>query len=145
MSRVLQSDMLPVLPAINGLVNSISVAAVGKNRIDARSYVNDVRIRRRQSHSPDRRDLLLVENRLPDRAPVRRFPHPSAVRPKIVDARIARNPRDGIHLSRAERPDHSPFHFRIERFGNLLRVANSRKQKSRGPKERRTKHNLKRT
>src|SRR6267378_5173707 len=59
MSRVLQSEVLPVFPAVKGFVNSISIAAVGKNRIHTRSNVDDVRIRRRQRQRTNRSDRLL--------------------------------------------------------------------------------------
>src|SRR6267378_750180 len=130
MSRVFQSGVLPVLSAVKRLVNSLSIAAVGKNRIHARSNVNDVRTRRRQRHRSNRSDRLLVENWLPHRPSVRRFPHAPAIRRKIIDRRIPRHARHGVHFSGAKWPNHPPFHPPVKVFTNLLRRRDASSQNS---------------
>jgi len=55
-----------------------------------------------------------------------------------MDTGIPRHTGHGVHLSGAKWPDHSPFHFGIERFWNLLCAVDYSHRKSRGPQDRKS-------
>ncbi len=141
--RFRKSKMLPRRSRINGFVNSIPIRDVGIEIIFPAPHINDARIRRRKRQCPNRRDRLLVENWLPHRSAIGRLPHASAIRPEIINARISRHTSHGIHFPAAKRPNHPPFHFRIERRGDFLSAVDPRQHKSRGPQDRGTKDDSK--
>src|ERR1700674_6053982 len=104
--------MLPGCPSIRGLLHAIPRGDVAIEVIFTGAHVNDVQARRRKRERSDRSNLFLVEDRVPDGATVRRLPHASAIRTEIINTGISWDACDGIHLSAAERSDHSPFHLR---------------------------------
>ena len=83
--------------------------------------------RRRDGDRSDRRDRLIVEDRLPGRAAVGRFPHAARRGGGVVDERIARHARRARHAPAGRGPDASilerfqPFRaLHALRFGFVL-------------------------
>ena len=138
MTCVLKAEMLPRRSRINGVVDAISVRDVGIEIVFSASHVNDVGIRRSKCQRPNGRDRFFIENWLPHCAAVSCLPDASAIRPEIIDTGISRHTGHGVHLSGAKWPDHSPFHFGIERFWNLLCAVDYSHRKSRGPQDRKS-------
>ena len=63
----------------------------------------------------DRRDLLLIERRLPRGAGVGALPDPARDAAEVPGRRISRHPADRNHTASAERADLPPFHTVEER------------------------------
>jgi len=88
-ANVSEADAGPGGSGIAGFINAIAVGLL------AGADVDDVGIRGRDSDGSDRRDVLIVKDRLPDAAGVGGLPHTSARRAHVIDRGISRNAGNG--------------------------------------------------
>ena len=102
-----------VLAGVGRLVDAVA-RREGPARLIARSDVDGVRLGRRNRDRADRRDVDVVEDRLPCRAGVRRLPDAAFRRADVVGRRIARYAGGRRDVARARRSDRAPTHLAEE-------------------------------
>ncbi len=113
---IAKSEVGPGLAAIGGLVDAIADGEVRAMQPFAAADVNDLRVGRRDNDGADRAGRLLIENRLPGAAVVRRLPDAAVDRADVEDVRLAGNSCQGASASAAKGANIAPTHFG-ERFG----------------------------
>src|SRR5258708_14044028 len=101
LTRILQSDMPPRLPAILGLIHPIPISDVRAHVRLARPHINDQRIRRRHRNRPNRSNPLRIEYRFPSAPRVVAAPHAPIHGAKIKNLRLP------AHASNRQRPPSS--------------------------------------
>src|SRR6266571_2432198 len=106
--RIVQADVRPGLPRINGLVHPVAVGNLRAHVCFTRADVDYVRVRRRDTDGADRGDGLRVENWRPGAARVHRLPNAAAHGAEIKSRGLARHATDGVDTSAAERTNISP-------------------------------------
>ncbi len=89
--RVRKANELPGLTRVDRFVDTVAADDIAANTRLSSSDVNDIRVRLRNCDCTDgwRRIFLLVENRLPVEAAIRRLPYASGDGAKIVDIGLA--------------------------------------------------------
>src|SRR6266545_4920840 len=104
--RALQSDVLPGLTAVGGLVHAVAVRDVAADGRLPHPRVDHVGIRLRDPDRADRSGLeVLVRHRGPVGSAVDRLPDAAARPSEVVDERLPPYARDRRHATAAERPD----------------------------------------
>jgi len=118
--RVAETEVRPGLAAIGGLVDAIARGKIGTDVGLACAHVDHLGIRPSHGEGTDRRNLLAVEDRLPDNTGIAGLPDPAIDRAKIEGGRVAANTGDGYYSPSAKRPDEPPPEPRVELGGNGL-------------------------
>ena len=118
---VAQAKVRPGLPRVGGLVDAVSNREVGTAESLTAADVDHVRIRGRDGDRSDRAGRLIVEDRLPGAAGIRRLPHPAVADADVERVRLRRHADRGLGAPAAERADAPPSHvteqLRIHRSG----------------------------
>src|SRR5580700_6250939 len=107
---VFEADVCPNLSSISRFVNAIPKRDVAADASFARTGVDYVGIGVGHGDSADRGGGLLIEQRIPRDAAIRRFPDTAADRAEIIGVRLAGNTGDGDNAAAAEWADESPLH-----------------------------------
>ena len=105
---VTQAEVCPCSPGVRGFVDAIAGREVGTLQPFTAAGVDDVRVGWRNRKGADRSGGLIVENRGPDPAVVRGFPHTAVGHADIEKARSRRNAGRSFGAPAAKRPDHAP-------------------------------------
>src|SRR6185312_7709126 len=117
--RLAETQMRPRLASVGRLVHAIADREIRPNDSGASSYIDDVRIRRRDSYCADRSRWFVIEQRDPVRAVICGPPDTAVVVSDIEDIRLAGHPRERPGAPRARRPDLPPVHLGVEGIGGL--------------------------
>src|SRR5215469_10601825 len=107
--------MLPRVPGVGGLINSIAYRKIRPPQTFATSYVNNVGIRWRDGERTDRPSWLIIEDRSPRVAEVGGFPYAPVIRRHVENVLLPRDASDGNSSSAAKWADHPPAQTLIER------------------------------
>ena len=106
LTRVFQPDVGPGLAGVRRFVDPVAIADVAPKIAFAGPDIDDVGIGRRDGHSPDGGDGLLVEDRLPGASGVVGLPDAAASRAEVEDVGLSRHAR---HRVTARPPRNGPI------------------------------------
>ena len=118
---VAQAEVRPCLACVGGFVDPIASAEVRPLQSFAAADVDDVWIRWRDGQRADRPDGLVVEERRPHAAEVRRLPHPAVDRRHVEDVRLAGHTAGGHRAATLKWADHAPAHLGVSTGTGLWR------------------------
>src|SRR5439155_20149677 len=122
-----EPDPGPRSAGVGRLVDAVTDRDVAANPLLARADPHDVRIGGRHSDGANRLRRLAVEDWLPVKAAVDRFPETARRSTGVVDVRVARDAGDRGHAI-ADRTDVPPFE-RVQRVAAArLRLREARRQ-----------------
>src|SRR5262249_23098196 len=107
---VAQAQVLPGTSLVRRLVHTVPDRQIGTNDAGAGADIDDVRIRWCDSDGTDRSRRLIVEERYPVGAVVRRSPDTAVVETGVEDVGVVRVSGERARASRARRPDVAPAH-----------------------------------
>jgi len=102
--RIVEADVRPREACVGGFVHPVAFGLL------AGADVNDVGIRRRDCHRPNRGYALAIEDGSPHGAAIGGFPSTAAGRAHVIDGCVAGNACDGGNAAAAVRSDHPPAH-----------------------------------
>ena len=122
--------MRPRLPRVRRLVDPVADGEIRPLQALAAADVERVGGGRRDGEDADRARRLVVEDRHPDAARVRRLPDAAVVRGDVEDVRVPGDSARGDGAPAAERADHPPAHLREERLGKRLRGGGAREEEA---------------
>src|SRR5579863_7451821 len=89
--------MNPALAAVDRPVHSVAIGNVVAKTWLARAHVDDIRIERCNRNRSDRRDGLMLKQRLPVQPAVGRLPYAAGCRAKIENVWITRDAGNCFH------------------------------------------------
>src|SRR5713226_4290585 len=124
--RVAQSEMLPGAARVGRLVDAVAYGKIGTAQAFTTTDVDCAGARGSNGERSNRAGRLIVfwlivENRIPGAAEVRRFPNPAVIRRHVEDIRLARDAGNRNGAAAAKRADQSPVkilvHRRVIRLG----------------------------
>ncbi len=109
--RVLQTDVLPGLPAVGGLVDAVAVRDVAADGRLPHPGVDHVGVGLGDADRADRPGLeVLVRHRRPVRPAVRGLPDAASGASEVVNQRLPAHARDRRDAPAAKRPDVAELH-----------------------------------
>src|SRR5689334_16220716 len=118
--------MLPVLSAVETLVNAVTVGDVAADAGFTRPDVNHVVVRFRDCNGSDRRCALLVEDGGPHTAAIGGLPYSAGDGAEVIIVRLAGNARHSEDAAATEWSHIAPLH-RAEKFLIVLRLTDLRR------------------
>src|SRR5260221_9596079 len=100
--------MLPSAARVGRFVDAVADGEIGAAQPFSAADVNRVRIRWRDGQGSDRARWLVIEDRIPCAARVRRLPNSAIVRRHVKDVWLAWNAGDRHGAAATKRADHAP-------------------------------------
>src|SRR5215472_10560083 len=110
MLRIIQPEVRPGFAGIDGLVHAVPERNVAADAGLTGSNIDDLGVRWRYGDAANRGDGLVVEDRGPGEAAIRRLPDATGHGSKIICVWIAGNSRNGEHASPTKRAYEPPLH-----------------------------------
>src|SRR5713226_6804577 len=118
--RVAQSEMLPGVARVGRFVDSVAYGKIGTTQAFSTANVDYVWA---QGSNGERSDgtcrlivfWLVIEDRIPGAAEVRRLPNPAVIRRHVEDIRLARDALNRDGAAAAKRADQSPVKLLVQR------------------------------
>src|SRR5262249_41069394 len=102
---VAKPEMRPRRSGVSGFVHAVADREVGPGQASPAADINDFRIARRDRDPADRSGRLVVEDRRPRAARVRRLPDAAVAHADVERVRLARVSRGGLRAAGAEWTD----------------------------------------
>src|SRR5580704_17003742 len=116
MPAIGQSDVLPVLPTIDRLIDTIPESNISANGSFTRADIDHVVIRRRDGQSANRRKRFVLKKRSPGLAAVGCLPHSAGHRSEIIKIGFTGDSFDGQGSPSSEGSHQSPLHTGVQTF-----------------------------
>ena len=115
-----QTEVLPGLTAVRGLVDAVAGRKIGTLQPLAAADIEDIRVRGGDRDGSDGAGRLVVEDGVPGPAVIVRLPDTAVIDADVKDVRLSRQAGRPNCSAAAERPDHAPaeavVELRIERL-----------------------------
>src|SRR6267143_268249 len=116
---ITKTKMRPGSSGVGGFINSVPGGEIRALQSFTTADVNNIWIGWRNGEGADGAGRLIIENRIPGIAEVRRFPDAAVDCGHVKDIRLARHAADSYGAPAAKRANTAPAHF-VEKFLIIL-------------------------